>query len=250
MDYIYKSKYVHYVKEGSGLPVILLHGWGTSSQTFVDTINLLKKKYTVYAIDLPGFGKSIEPDDGYTLDNYVELLELFIKDKNIYKPTIIGHSFGGRISIKYASTNTNIDKLVLIDSAGLKPKDIVIIKYKIVKYKIKKKWYRLKKDVTKYNELITHSGSTDYQNASPVMKKTLSNVTKEYLDKYLKKINVETLIIWGTKDNVTPYKDALKLKKKIKKSGLVPLEGVGHFSYLEARRTYLKIIATYFGVDI
>lgn len=249
MDYVYKSKYVHYIKEGSGKDIILLHGWGTSSQTFVDTINLLKEKYTVYAIDLPGFGKSLEPDYPYNLDNYVELLKMFIEDKNIESPIIIGHSFGGRVAIKYASSNKNISKMVLIDSAGLKPKNRYITKLKILRYKIKKKWYRLTKNVTRYNNLIVNSGSSDYKNASPIMKQVLSNVTKEYLDSCLKRISVETLIIWGTKDTVTPYKDALKLKKKIKNAGLVSLEGVGHFSYLEARKVYLKTIASYFGVN-
>lgn len=249
MDYIYKSKYVYYIKEGSGEPVILLHGWGASCKTFIDTINLLKEKYTVYAIDLPGFGKSVEPNVAYNLDDYVELLEVFIKDKNVVMPIIVGHSFGGRIAIKYASKSKNISKLILIDSAGLKPKNRYLTKIKIAKYKLKKKWYKLRKNVMKYNDLIAHSGSSDYQNASTIMKKTLSYVTSEFLDKYLKKINVETLIIWGTKDIVTPYKDAIKLRKKIKNAGLVSLEGAGHFSYLEARRSYLKVLSTYLGVS-
>lgn len=67
--------------------------------------------------------------------------------------------------------------------------------------------------------LIQKSGSIDYQNASIPMKKTLSKVVGEYLEKDLKKIKHETLIIWGKNDQETPYRDALKLKRKIKNSG-------------------------------
>lgn len=249
MDYIYKAKYVYYTKEGNGEPVILLHGWGMSSKTFIDTINLLKQKYTVYAIDLPGFGKSSEPDNAYRLYEYVQLLNNFISDKNIIKPIIAGHSFGGRIAIKYASLTSNIHKLILIDSAGLKPKHHWLTNFKILKYKLLKKWYRITKNVMGYNNLIKNSGSNDYKQASLVMKKTLSNVVSEFLNTDLKKIKVETLIIWGANDTVTPFRDALKLRRKIKNSGLVVLDDVGHFSYLEARKKYLAIISNYLGVN-
>ena len=80
------------------------------------------------------------------------------------------------------------------------------------------------------------------------MKKILVNVTNEYLDKYLKDITCDTLIIWGKKDDVTPYYNAIKLKKKIKNSGLVTLEGVGHFPFIESKKTFNKILKSYLEV--
>ncbi|MBS5853145.1 MAG: alpha/beta fold hydrolase [Bacilli bacterium] len=247
MDYIYQDKYVYFKKEGKGSPIILLHGWGVDSSCFNDLIDSLKEKYQVFAIDLPGFGKSAEPSDYYMLEDYVGLVEQFINDKKLINPILLGHSFGGRIAIRYASRH-EVSKLILVDSAGMKPKNYVKIKLKIMIYKLKKKWYKLTKNVMKYNALVKKSGSLDYQNASIPMKKTLSKVVSEYLEKDLKKIKNETLIIWGKNDQETPYRDALKLNRKIKNSGLVSLDGVGHFPFIETKRIFNKIIREYLGV--
>lgn len=247
MDYIYKNKYVYFEKTGSGNPIILLHGWAASSTIFESITNILKTKYTIYVIDLPGFGKSEEPDKPYNLDDYVDLLYQFIIDLDIYNPILLGHSFGGRIAIKFASLY-NVSKLILVDSAGLKQKNFIKTKTKILLYKLKKKYYKITKNVIKYNDLLINSGSTDYKEASVIMKKILVNVTNEYLDKYLKDITCDTLIIWGKKDDVTPYYNAVKLKKKIKNAGLVTLEGVGHFPFIESKKTFNKILKSYLEV--
>ena len=81
MDYIYQDKYVYFKKEGNGSPIILLHGWGVDSSCFDDLMDSLKEKYQVFAIDLPGFGKSVEPSDYYVLEDYVGLVEQFVNDK-------------------------------------------------------------------------------------------------------------------------------------------------------------------------
>ena len=247
MDYIYKNKYVYFEKTGSGNPIILLQGWAASSTIFESITNILKTKYTIYVIDLPGFGKSEEPDKPYNLDDYVDLLYQFIIDLDIYNPILLGHSFGGRIAIKFASLY-NVSKLILVDSAGLKQKNFIKTKTKILLYKLKKKYYKITKNVIKYNDLLINSGSTDYKEASVIMKKILVNVTNEYLDKYLKDITCDTLIIWGKKDDVTPYYNAIKLKKKIKNAGLVTLEGVGHFPFIESKKTFNKILKSYLEV--
>ncbi len=247
MDYIYKNRYVYFTKEGSGESIILLHGWGVDSTTFKALIKLLQKAYLVYAIDLPGFGQSAEPLDSYNLDDYVTLLENFIIDKNITNPILIGHSFGGRIALKYASMH-QVHKLILIDSAGLRSKDYFKVKMKVFLYKLKKHYYRITKNVMKYQNLISHSGSIDYQNASLAMKKTLSLVTKEALNPILKKIKCETLIIWGKLDQVTPLYMGQTFHRKIASSGLVVLDNVGHFPYLEDAFTFNKIISNYLGV--
>ena len=247
MDYIYKNKYVYFEKTGSGNPIILLHGWGVDINVFDSITNMLKTKYTVYAIDLPGFGKSEEPDTPYNLDDYVDLLFQFVIDLDLYNPIILGHSFGGRIAIKFASLY-KVNKLILVDSAGLKNKNFIKTKTKILLYKLKKKYYKITKNVIKYNDLLINSGSQDYKDSSTIMKKILVNVTNEYLEKYLKDITCDTLIIWGKKDDVTPYYNAIKLKKKIKNAGLVTLEGVGHFPFIESKKTFNKILKSYLEV--
>lgn len=248
MDYIYQTMSMYYEVKGEGKPIILLHGWGCDGNIFHDISLILEQKYTVYVLDLPGFGRSDEPPHPYTLDEYVTLFTTFIKENKIIVPTIIGHSFGGRIAIRYAK-NHPVERLILIDSAGMKPSDLLLSKTKIYIYKLKKKWLKLTKQVIKYQNLIQNSGSNDYKNATPLMKKTLSLITNEYLEKDLKKIDAEALIIWGKKDYTTPYKDGLKMHKLLKNSGLVTIENAGHFPFLEQKHLVHSVLQSYLGVE-
>lgn len=247
MEYIYQNKIVYYKIVGSGKPIIMLHGWGQTGDTFNYIANNISYKCMVYLIDLPGFGKSEEPLVYYDLNQYVDLLNKFIIDLNIDNPVILGHSFGGRIALRYATYHENINKLILISCAGIKPHDALKSKIKVFIYKTKKKYYKITKNIIKYNLLIENSGSTDYKNASTIMKKTLSSVVSTYLDKEIKQIKCSTLLIWGKSDLVTPLKDAYKIKKKIKQSNLIVIEGAGHFSYLDSKRYVTKIISDYIG---
>lgn len=248
MKYIYKDLEINYEVHGNKAPIILLHGWGTNLNTFNNLTNFLKEDYTVYTIDLPGFGKSEEPKSPFKLDDYVNFLELYIKELQIEKPIILGHSFGGRIAIKYASKNQNISKLILVDSAGIKKSLTLNKKFQILKYKFLKMFYRKTKNVTKYNQLIKVSGSPDYANATNVMKGTMIRVIKEDLKKCIKQIKVETLIIWGKDDQETPLKDGIYMNKHIKNSGLVIFDNCGHFPYLEKKYYFHRVIGKYLGV--
>lgn len=67
-----------------------MHGWGVDSSCFDDLMDSLKEKYQVFAIDLPGFGKSVEPSDYYVLEDYVGLVEQFVNDKKLANPIILG----------------------------------------------------------------------------------------------------------------------------------------------------------------
>ena len=248
MIYKYEKININYDIVGSGDPVILLHGWGTNYNTFSYLTNYLKNYFTVFLIDLPGFGKSEEPPHIYTLDNYVHFLFTFIEELQIENPIILGHSFGGRIAIKYAAVSDNIKKLILVDSAGIKHIKSLNTYFKIVKYKYLKFYYRKTKNITKYNQLNKVSGSTDYVALSDIMKGTMTKVLKENLKPKLKKIKVETLLIWGKDDKSTPYKDAAIMNKHISNSGIVSFDNVGHFPYLERKKQFNHIIGNFLGV--
>lgn len=249
MTFKYRGLNINYKIEGNGPPIILLHGWGTSMNTFEAFTNEIKEKYEVHLIDLIGFGESDLPIKSLNLNDYVLCLYEYISYHNIEKPIILGHSFGGRIAIKYASYFNNIDKLILVDSAGIKKKVDIRLKLKIKKYKFKKWWYKTTKNIMAYNKLILNSGSYDYKMAKDSMKGTLSKVVNEDLRKHLRKIKVETLIIWGKDDKETPYKHAIIMNKLIKNSGLVTIENTGHFPYLENKRYFNIIMKEYLKVE-
>lgn len=248
MYYKYRGLNIAYDVLGKGNPIILLHGWGTSKNTFTSLKEEISKSYEVHALDLIGFGKSDEPFKPYSLNDYVLFLRDYIKNKNIINPIILGHSFGGRIAIKYTSIFKDVSKLILVDSAGIRRINLSN-KFKILKYKVLKKWYKLTSNKKMYNLLINNSGSYDYKLASSVMKQTLSLIVNENLNKHIKKIKTTTLIIWGKNDKVTPYKDALYLKKHIKESKLVSFENTGHFPYLENKEDFNKVVKEFLEVN-
>ena len=227
---LYYEKYGN--KEES---IIILPGWGNNRTTFYHMINYLKKYYTIYIIDLPGFGNSSFSNHDLTIYDYALLVKSFIEDNNINNPIILGHSFGGRIIITlcgYYKIPTK--KIILIDSAGIKPKKRIIQVIKKYLYKLLKKlkfFIPKKKKKTYLNMLINIFGSSDYKNLTPNMRKTFINIVNEDLTYYLKYIDTPTLLIWGKNDTDTPLKDGKKMNKFISNSTLIELNG-NHFCYL------------------
>ena len=100
---------IAYYKTGKGEPIILIHGLGLRAESWIEQINFLKKKFTIYAIDLPGHGKSnILPQNKNTLKGHCNKITKFIKLNNINKPILIGHSLGAIITIEIAGNNPNV----------------------------------------------------------------------------------------------------------------------------------------------
>lgn len=222
--------------------ILILPGWGNTRKTFADIINQLKNNYKVYIFDYPGFGDSPFPNKDLDIYDYSNLIYSFIKENNIKNPNIISHSFGGRISIILTGLyKVNIDKLILIDIAGIRRKSIKRT-FKTIIYKLRKKLVIFKKNKIKYlNNLRKKYSSTDYNNLNKNMYMTFKNIINEDLRKYIKEIKEETLIIWGKQDKDTPVKDGYYINKKIKNSKLIIYENVSHFSYIEEKKVEKEI---------
>ena len=246
MFYQYKDISLYYEKYGDkGKNIIIIPGWGNNRKTFYYMINFLKKYHTVYIIDLPGFGNSSFSHNDLTIYDYTLLIKSFIENKNIDNPILIGHSFGGRIIITLSGYyRIKIDKIILIDSAGIKPKKNIFRLFKLYLYKFLKslKFFIPKKNKKNYlKKLINIFGSNNYKNLNNNMRKTFINIVNEDLKYYLKDIEAETLIIWGKDDKDTLLKDGKKMNKLIKNSALIELTG-DHFCYLYNKILINRII--------
>ena len=121
MIYTYDNLKVNITTKGNGEPVFLLHGWGCNGEIFKSIQEVLATAYTTYSFDFPGFGASDEPTAVWGVEEYTRMVEQFAKDNGIERPALMGHSFGGRVSIVYASRNA-VSRVVLVDAAGIKPK--------------------------------------------------------------------------------------------------------------------------------
>lgn len=252
MYYNHEIFNIYYEKYGNGKQnLIILPGWGDNRITFDFIINNLKDYFTIYIFDYPGFGKTKFPDKHLEIFDYAQVINDFLDDNNINNPIIMGHSFGGRLIILLKSIyKKHFQKIILMDSAGIKNFSFKKTFRKYL-YKFLKKLKFLFKDKEKYlKKLLSIFGSTDFKNIEVNMQKTFINIVNTNLIKYIKDINDETLIIWGTCDQETPYKDALKFNKLIKNSYLIPISNSGHFPYLDYPYHVYNIIYEYLKDDL
>ena len=110
----------HYIEQGQGDPVILIHGFNMDLNTWLFNIEALAEHHRVYAFDLWGLGYSTREPLDYGYDLYVEQLSAFMDALDIQKASLIGHSMGGGTAIKFGLENSErVNKLVLVDAAGL-----------------------------------------------------------------------------------------------------------------------------------
>ncbi len=235
--------------------VVILQGWGTDLGVYDSVASSINEKYRVVQFDLPGFGGSDEPREAWSVDAFADFFCKFMEALEIKKAILIGHSYGGRVIIKLAARESlpfEIDRIVLIDSAGVLPKRSFSQKMKIRRYKILKKILNLKLVYFLFPELIddwrSRQGSADYRNATPMMRNCLVMAVNEDLTPLLPKIKQETLLIWGDKDTATPIGDAKIMDEMIPNSGLAVIPGTGHFSFLEQPVIFRNIMRAYFQI--
>lgn len=236
---------VYYQKIGNGKDLMLLHGWGQDVSTWYGCLDGLKKNFTLWLIDLPGFGRSDVPRKPFKILDYSEIIFQFIKKLNLKKPNIIGHSVGGRIAIKLAVKHPEVlNKLILESSAGVQPKRD-LIKYLI--YPFAKFFHYLIPDIFNLKEKLRlrfyKKLESDYLTSGP-LKETLTNILKEDLTKDLSKIKNETLLIWGEKDPTkeSSLRNGKLMYKLIPNSRIEVLEGVEHFPHLESPERFVYYV--------
>lgn len=241
---------LNYIVEGEGTPLVVLHGWGCNIDTVRSIINIFNGKYKVYALDLPGFGKSQEPKEPIDSFAYAEIVKEFLEMMKVKKASFIGHSFGGKLSIIFGAKYPElVDKIVLIDSAGLIPKRgakyyIKVYSFKSFRFIYKNLFFWLK-DEKKMEKFYKKFGSDDYRDSSGVMRRIVVKVVNENLQPLLKDIKAPTLIIWGENDQATPLYMAKIMEKEIKDSGLVVFNGAGHYSYLDDYNRFVAVIKAF-----
>ena len=250
--------FVHYVDEGNGSPIILLHGTGASLHTWDLWSEKLKDKYRVLRITLPGFGLSgPRSDKKYKIKDYVNLLESFVELMGIEKFYLAGNSLGGSIAWLYTSFyQKKVKKLILINSSGFEldemPFVIRIARNNYLNFLIKKTspQFLIKKSLKEvfYDDNLVSKSITDryYKlnlregNRQAFIDRALVNYT-DYTPR-LKKIKSPTLILWGKNDEWINVKYAKKFKTMIKESRLSIMNGTGHIPMEERPFESLEIV--------
>lgn len=233
---------INYIDYGEGKnTVVLLHGWGQNIEMMKMIGDRLQKYNRVVIVDLPGFGSSSEPDCIWTMYDYTDCIHELLKSLKVTNPIMVGHSFGGKISLIYAS-KYQTQKLVLFGSP---------FKQEIKKLSTKTKILKALKKVPILNKLEgfakKHIGSRDYKEASDFMRKILVEHVNLDITEDVKKIKCPTLIVWGTMDAEVPIERAYELEKLISDSAVIPYEGCSHYAYLERLGQTVSILKNFIG---
>ena len=219
-----QCEYEAFIAPESNTVVLFLHGWGGDLSSFKGAY----KSVADLGISCVNFAfpKSVPSEWG--VYEYAACVRDFMLEQGIEKPIIVGHSFGGRVAIILAAQGL-AKKIVLVDSAGLKPKFSLKRKIRIARYH-----HRVKR-----GKSLDGFGSTDYNNVDKDMRKVFVRIVNTHLDRLLSYIKCETLIFWGRRDRDTPPYMARRLKRGIKNSTLIMTDG-GHYSYIDSSFAFIS----------
>jgi pimeloyl-ACP methyl ester carboxylesterase len=216
-----------------GYPLLMLHGWGQNLQSLQPMGELLAPQAKVHIIDLPGFGKSAPPPSDWDTIQYADRIYEYLEAEGIESADLLGHSFGGRVSIRLAHKYPQkVRSITLINSGGLQ-------RVSTLKQSLRRQWVRNMRNAFKIlplyrDELLTwHSqnyGSRDYLNAG-ALRGTLVKTVSEDLSEIAKQIPIPVLLLWGEADTETPVEMGHRYHSLFPQSELITIPNRDHFMF-------------------
>ena len=249
---------VHYKESGAGEEtVVILQGWLAPCEVYDSIAQLLAPSYHVIQLDVPGLGASDEPAEPWNLDAYVDFFVRFVGLLGLGAVTLIGHSWGGRVIIKLASRQNvpfAVNRIVLVDGAGIPRKRTPAEERRIRRYKILKRVVEVPLIARSFPDLIEawrdSQGSADYRASSPTMRATMVMSINEDLTPLLPNVAPETLLVWGANDEDTPPSDGQLMERRMQNATLVTIQDAGHFSFLDQPAVFAGIMRAFFGLEV
>jgi pimeloyl-ACP methyl ester carboxylesterase len=211
----------HYLKSGTGPPVILLHGGASDSRVWLETISALADRYTLYAPDLIGYGQNERNREGYYLSEFSEFIVNFMDTLELPCACLIGHSFGGRICLDIALQHPErVRKLVLADSAGLGKVSrfgtVVLTGFWVVR-----KLFRIRQPYPTF--LAREDDDPDWACVER-----------------LPELKMPTLLIWKRHDVYLPLSIARRAAALIPDARLAVIPGLGHAPHGRTARLFIE----------
>jgi pimeloyl-ACP methyl ester carboxylesterase len=249
MNLVAHGVLLHYRLQGKrGSPaILLLHGWGSSSQAFAGLAEQLGRHFCVISLDLPGFGGSGMPPSNWHISDYAKLVQEFlVKGRFEHLTAVAGHSFGGRVAIKAVGTGMiKPAHLVLMGSAGVRHSHSLRSQMFKALAKTGKVFTALPGlsglRTRLRTRLYSAAGSSDYLNAGP-LRQVFVNTINEDLQSDAAKIRVPSLLIWGDLDTETPEADVRLLAAKIPHSQFQLVDHAGHYVFQDQPFTVAGLI--------
>lgn len=233
---------------GSGPPLLFLHGAGGNSgwQHYHEE---LSKDYTVYVPSQPGFNGTERPDWVYSINDVCHFNSALVNTLGLDKYILMGSSMGGWIAAEMAAMNcNNLEALILIDAAGIKPESGEIAEIFMVSNETRMRqrfhdpsqvanYEHYTRDLNDQEKIIDHSNK---EMASRLCwKPYLHNLSLPY---YLNNVSVPTLIVWGEQDAIIPVECADLFRKAIPNSQLEIISNCGHSPAIEKPNEFVSTV--------
>lgn len=259
-----------YWDEGSGQPLLLVHGLGSSAESWMFNVEPLARHYRVLAPDLVGFGKSGKTTDRaeLSLPRAARFLDGFLEGQGVSRAHVVGNSMGGIISLQFAVDYPGmVDKLVLVDAAGFGAD--VHISFRLQSLPLlgeilaepSRRGTRMALEVASQRREFITDGLIErfYELArQPGMKApflaavrqgiTLGGVRKELLaplQARIPQITAPTLILWGRHDKVLPISQLETARRMLPHATVHIFEDCGHIPQMENAPEFNRVLHEY-----
>lgn len=258
---------VHYRDEGNvldSIPIVLIHGTGSSLHTFNDWVTKLKRNHRVVRMDLPAYGLTGPfPNKDYSIDNYVDFINRFLIAKGIKKCVLGGNSLGGGIAWRFTAKYPKmVTKLILIDASGYPSESKNLpLAFKIAQTPLFKNMFKFitPRLVVKVSIENVYADKTKVTDAliDRYFELTLREGNRQaFIDKFsakkdtsayqkIKLVEQRTLVLWGEQDKLIPKEKAYQFHDDLPNDTLVILKNIGHVPMEESPEQSLEVVFSF-----
>ena len=225
---------VAYYQGGQGVPLLFLHGSFIRARTCGRALDLLARRYTVIALDIPAYGSSDTPQTDWSYVEYAAFLDAFLQELGLDTVVVAGYSMGGAIAFHLAAVSKRVRKLVLIDAAGIhgnvrkRRQNERQLKFYLTHPAYWAALAILSRDITQF----TMKHLFDYQHMRRIRIACFNSPNEEAL----RRITVPTTLIWARDDWNIPIAKAYEFQKRIPQAKLEVVPGIHDWLIYDPKR--------------
>jgi pimeloyl-ACP methyl ester carboxylesterase len=236
---------------GVGDPLLLLHGWGGSSLSFMSVAADLEQRFRVLAPDLPGFGFSEAPPSAWGSAEYARAVAVLPRAAGFGAVDVVGHSFGGKVALALATGYPElVRRLVIVGSPIVRLPAEGSVRSRSLAYSALRGVARalppLRGRILDWGR--NRFGSADYRAAGP-LRPTLVRVVNEDWRPALPAVHAPVLLLWGEDDTEVPLRVAEEALKELPNARLTVIGGAGHFPFLDKPREFSEAVIDFLSAD-
>jgi pimeloyl-ACP methyl ester carboxylesterase len=265
------GRQVRYRVDGAGSPVVLLHGFGRSLEDWAQQHELLRGRYRVYSVDLPGYGRSEPLGEPYTLLALARFVASFLDAMEIAEPAhLVGNSLGGAVAMQVAvHAPSRVASLVLVNSAGFGREVTIALRLlairplgRLLLRPSRGSARRMERSLFHDPAFVTEArvehafALAQRPHAAKVSLETARSLGtfrgirprwRETLLRTVVDLDIPTLVMWGDRDLVLPaaHLDAARARLPRARTYLFP--DTGHMPHIERAEAFSQVVDNFWA---